>query len=62
MALAELGRFDEAIRWQRQVIESATAAQRIAPLTANLKLYENHRPCRTPWPDDDPVFHPRPAG
>ena len=64
MSLAEVGRFDEALRWQRRAIEMAKTARRpdlAARLTENLELYEQHRPCRTPWADDDPVFHPKPA-
>lgn len=73
MALAEVGRFAEAARWQREAIAAAGqggppgAAGRLA---ANLRLYEARQPCRTPWPDDDPVHRPgqeagagrRPAG
>ena len=64
MALAEVGRFDDAIRWQRRAIESARSgpgSDLLAPMTSNLRLYETRRPCRTPWPDDHPIFHPRPA-
>jgi len=24
-------------------------------MNENLRLYERHRPCRTPWPADQPV-------
>jgi hypothetical protein len=61
MALAEVGRFDEAVARQRQAIEGARDAGRpdlAARLTANLRLYEQRRPCRTPWADDDPVHRP----
>ncbi len=63
MALAELGRFDEAAAWQREAIAGATQAERdaLARLSENLRLYESRKPCRTPWREDDPVFHPRPA-
>ncbi len=49
MALAELGRFEEAIQWQRQLVQRAAlggdqAAQR--RLVARLRLYENRRPVR----------------
>ncbi len=63
MALAEVGRFEEAVAWQRHAIEevqrggSATLAQE---MEGNLKLYERGRPCRTPWRTTDPIFHPRP--
>jgi tetratricopeptide (TPR) repeat protein len=62
MAQAELGRFDDAIRYQREAIDLARQSGRgdIARLTETLQLYESRRPCRTPWADDDPVHHPRP--
>jgi tetratricopeptide (TPR) repeat protein len=54
MALAEVGRFDEAVLWQKQAITAGgTRAD-------NLARYEQRLPSRTPWPDDDPVFRPRP--
>ena len=61
MALAELGRFDEAVRWQRTAIGMASQSGRIdvvRRLAANLGLYETRRPCRVPWADDDPIHHP----
>jgi tetratricopeptide (TPR) repeat protein len=64
MALAESGRFEEAVRWQSEALQLARQAQRpdlVRQLTANLRLYESRRPCRTPWTDDDPVHHPQPA-
>ena len=64
MALAETGRFDEAVRWQLEVLEMARQGGRadlVPHLTANLRLYEAGRPCRTPWTDDDPVHHPQPS-
>jgi tetratricopeptide (TPR) repeat protein len=63
MALAEVGRFDEAVRWQREALDLARRAGRremIAHLGANLQLYERRTPCRTPWTNDDPVHHPAP--
>jgi tetratricopeptide (TPR) repeat protein len=62
MTMAELGRFDEAIAWQRDALAAARQGQRdaVARLEQNLTLYESKRPCRTPWRNDDPVFHPRP--
>jgi tetratricopeptide (TPR) repeat protein len=63
MALAEVGRFAEAVEWQRLAISvamdagHADAAQRMA---ANLTLYQRHEPCRTPWRDDDPEYRPGP--
>jgi tetratricopeptide (TPR) repeat protein len=64
MTLAELGQFDEAAAVQRSVLEAARPAGRqaeIRRMTANLALYRRRQPCRTPWPDDDPVHRPGPA-
>jgi hypothetical protein len=65
MALAETGRFDEAVRWQQEAITSARAGKRedlVRTLSTNLRLYENRQPCRTPWTLDDPVHHPTSGG
>lgn len=62
MALAEIGRFDEAVRRQRGVIEAAGKQGRtdvLPTLRANLASYESRTPCRQPWADDDPVHRPR---
>lgn len=64
MALAERGRFDEAVMWQREAIALAAQgvpADVVARLRANLQLYEHRQPCRVPWTDDDPVHHPVPS-
>jgi tetratricopeptide (TPR) repeat protein len=64
MTFAELGRFDEAVSWQRDAIAEATRTGRrdlAGRMTANLDLYTRRQPCRTPWREDDPVFFPRPA-
>jgi tetratricopeptide (TPR) repeat protein len=64
MTRAELGEFEEAANWQRQAIAAARDARRDDLdrwLQENLRLYEDHQPCRTPWRTDDPVFYPRPA-
>jgi tetratricopeptide (TPR) repeat protein len=64
MTLAESGEYEQAVEWQRDAIAVAREAGRsdlIQPMTASLRLYEAHRPCRTPWRDDDPVFFPKPA-
>jgi tetratricopeptide (TPR) repeat protein len=64
MALAEVGRFDEAARRQADAMNAARRAGRAdlaAQLGANLRLYEARRPCRTPWTDDDPVHRPQPS-
>ena len=52
MALAELGRYDEAVKVQRDLMTGAErrglhdVTQRLAE---NLALYERHQPCRMPW-------------
>lgn len=64
MAQAELGRFRDAIEWQRTAIDLARASGRpagMAHLSETLALYEAGRPCRTPWTSDDPVHHPQPS-
>ena len=63
MALAELGRYEEAVQWQRRAMAGAAAAGRsdIAQrMAANLALYRRSTPCRTPWRDDDPEHRPGP--
>jgi tetratricopeptide (TPR) repeat protein len=65
MALAEVGQFPEAITLQREIIELARQAggqREVRHMTANLRLYEQRQPCRTPWPADDPVHSPGPQG
>src|SRR4029453_11187512 len=63
MALAEVGRFDEAVKWQRDAIALYQGAPPalVTRLMQNLREYENRRPCRTPWSEDDAVHHPRPT-
>jgi tetratricopeptide (TPR) repeat protein len=63
MADAEVGAFEQAVTWQRDAIREARRTQpdALRRLEENLKRYEARVPCRTPWRDDDPVFHPRPA-
>jgi tetratricopeptide (TPR) repeat protein len=51
MTLAELGRYDEAVTWQREAIAAAEQAGRVdlaRLMTDNLALYEQRRPCRRP--------------
>lgn len=51
MTLAELGQFEEAVRWQREAIAAATQAggADVARLMSdNLVLYERRRPSRRP--------------
>jgi tetratricopeptide (TPR) repeat protein len=64
MTLAELGRFNEAVMWQREVLDMARRADRtemIARLEGNLRFYANGQPCRVPWTNDDPVHYPQPS-
>jgi tetratricopeptide (TPR) repeat protein len=64
MALAENGRFADAIARQRRAIAMATAARRAdlaMRLADNLRRYESRMPSRTPWADDDPVHFPSAA-
>jgi tetratricopeptide (TPR) repeat protein len=54
MALAANGRFDEAAMLQQQAIDFAAGDPRVTrQLTATLRLYQQRRPCRTPWSDAD---------
>jgi tetratricopeptide (TPR) repeat protein len=56
MALADLGRFEEAARVQRDLITGAERAglRDVARrLGRNLGLYERGEPCRTPWSDEE---------
>ena len=54
MSLAELGRFPEAVAWQRRIVEQLEAAGATSPpesMLARLESYEAGRPCRAPWRD-----------
>jgi predicted Zn-dependent protease len=56
MALAELGRFQEAISIQRDLIAGgarAGARDVVRRLTENLRRYERGEPCRTPWTEQE---------
>jgi tetratricopeptide (TPR) repeat protein len=60
MALAEVGEFEEAARWQREAIAAAEGAgqhELAVRMADNLRLYERHLPCRTAW-RDDPSWDP----
>jgi tetratricopeptide (TPR) repeat protein len=64
MALAEQGRFEEAVSVQRDVLQAARKAGLTGiarQAAANLALYEQRQPCRTPWAADDPIHSPGPA-
>jgi tetratricopeptide (TPR) repeat protein len=52
MTLAELGQFEEAAGFQRDVIAAAERSGRgdlAVRMADNLRLYERRQPCRTPW-------------
>ena len=50
MALAEQGRFEEAVTWQRRLIQEAERAPALLPrLRERLAAYERGEPCRAPW-------------
>ena len=56
MTLAELGDFAEAAGIQRGVLAAARDAglhDAVRRMTENLRLYERHQPCRTPWTDEE---------
>jgi tetratricopeptide (TPR) repeat protein len=65
MASAEVGRFREAVEWQRQVIaavrENGGDQSRVETLVATLTRYERGEPSRTPWSPNDPIHFPRPT-
>jgi hypothetical protein len=55
MAFAELGDYDRAAGVQRGVMAAARDAgqqRSVRRMEENLRLYENHRPCRTLWFDE----------
>jgi tetratricopeptide (TPR) repeat protein len=61
MAMAETGRYQEAVTWQHEamaVAERAGRADLSRRMAENLRLYEHLHPCRRPWRDDDPVGLP----
>jgi tetratricopeptide (TPR) repeat protein len=52
MTLAELGQYDEAVAWQRKTMSAAERGGRpdvVQHMSENLRLYEHHMPCRTPF-------------
>jgi tetratricopeptide (TPR) repeat protein len=56
MAMAELGRFDDAVAIQRQLIAGATKAglqPAVRRLSENLARYERREACRRPWAADE---------
>jgi tetratricopeptide (TPR) repeat protein len=62
MALAETGRFDDAVKLQKAAIggfEISGPPWLIPLLKRNLALYEQHKPSREGWAAEDPLFAPR---
>ena len=58
MAAAETTQYIDAVRWQRQAIEAAAGnggRELMERLARNLKLYEEGRPCRSPWQAEEPI-------
>jgi hypothetical protein len=58
MAMAEMGRFDEALMWQREamaIAERAGRADLSKRMAETLSLYQRRQPRRRPWRDDDPA-------
>jgi len=63
MAFAELGRFTEAVEWQRLAMSVAAEAgqtEAAQQMATNLSFYQRREPCRTPWRDDAPEHRPGP--
>jgi tetratricopeptide (TPR) repeat protein len=58
MALAEVGQYSDAARWQREAIDAAERAGHrpvVERLRANLDRYQAGQPCRTPWRADEAI-------
>jgi hypothetical protein len=56
MALAEAGRYKEAVAVQRDALSAATSSRLTAAeqrIGNNLRLYEGGKPCRVPFADDE---------
>ncbi len=55
MALAELGKYDDAAGLQTEAVAQAQRAglrERLGSMNANLRLYQASRPARAPWRDE----------
>jgi tetratricopeptide (TPR) repeat protein len=64
MALAAVGRFQEAAGYQRAIIEQLKASRHYElarSLDENLSRYQQGKPCLSPWASDDPIFTPVPS-
>lgn len=63
MALAGVGQFKEAAKYQQSMIanlEQAGRSDLARSLRPNLAFYQQGKPCRTPWAKNDPIFSPVP--
>jgi tetratricopeptide (TPR) repeat protein len=64
MALASVGKFEEAANLQSRMIVDLEKMKRndvVAELQSNLQRYEHGEACVLPWRDDDPIFSPQPG-
>jgi tetratricopeptide (TPR) repeat protein len=65
MAMAETGRYEDAVTWQRQamtIAERSGRADLSKRMADNLTLFEHHQSPRRPWRHDDPVGGAEAAG
>ncbi len=64
MAMAGLGEFEQAVRYQTQaidVVRRAGQTELLDPMSERLGAYRESRAWFAPWPDDDPLHRPPPA-
>jgi tetratricopeptide (TPR) repeat protein len=64
MALAAMGRFQEAAAYQEAIIKQLSESRQFGlalPLRQDLARYQQGKTCRIPWADDDPIFTPAPS-
>lgn len=64
MALAAVGRFQEAAGYQQAIIQQLEESRRAdlaRLLRQNLARYEQGKTCRMPWASNDPIFTPVPS-
>lgn len=64
MALASVGKFNEAANLLTQMIADLEKMKRkdvVAELEPNLDLYKHGHACALPWRHDDPIFSPQPG-
>ena len=63
MALAETGQFEAAAAWQNEAIAAAEREglrDELPRMRTDLGTYQQGRPNRTPWDDDNPIHFPAP--